>query len=391
MDLIIKNIKREIMNKDRRDFIKKAGVIASSSAMLGAIGCDTGKNVNINKGDGKMKLTFQKYELKLKHVFTIAKNSRTTTPDMQVQIHYNGITGYGEAAMPPYYPENPDTATKFYQKLDLGQFNDPFQMETILDYVDNVEEGNHFAKASIDIALHDLVGKLMNQPWYKIWGYDKELAPETSFTIGIDKPDVVQEKTLEAAPYKVLKIKLGAGNDKDMIKNVRKIAPDKKLYVDVNGGWKDRQEALDMAHWLKDQNVIFIEQPMPKKQIDDIAWLTQYSPLPIVADESIHRIPDVLASKGVYSGINIKLMKCTGLREAKKMITLARAFDMKILMGCMTATSCSISAAAQLSPAIDWADLDGNLLISNDPYEGVKVVDGKLILPDAPGIGIHKL
>jgi L-alanine-DL-glutamate epimerase-like enolase superfamily enzyme len=310
---------------------------------------------------------------------------------MQVQIHYDGITGYGEAAMPPYYPETPESAAKFYAKLDLAQFNDPFQIEKILDYVDHVEEGNHFAKASIDIALHDLVGKLMNQPWYRIWGYDKEKAPSTSFTIGIDKPDVVREKTEEAAPYNVLKIKLGGDNDKEMIENVRAVAPKKELYVDVNGGWKDKHQALDMAHWLKEQGVVFIEQPMPKAQIDDIAWLTQNSPLPIIADESIQRIPEVLAAHEVYSGINIKLMKCTGMREAHKMLNLARSLDMKVLMGCMTATSCSISAAAQLSPAIDWADLDGNLLISNDPYEGVKVVKGKLVLPDRPGIGIKKL
>ncbi len=377
------------MKKDRRDFIKKAGVLASSATLLGACN-ETENQFNINKGEGKMKLTFQKYELKLKHVFTIAKNSRTTTPDMQVQIHYNGVTGFGEAAMPPYYPENPKTAAKFYSKLDLNQFKDPFQLEKILNYVDGVAEGNHFAKASIDIALHDLVGKLMKQPWYRIWGYDKNKTPDTSFTIGIDKPKVVREKTREAAPYNVLKIKLGGGNDKEMIKNVRKVAPEKKLYVDVNGGWKEKNEALDMAHWLQEQNVIFIEQPMPKDQIDNIAWLSEKSPLPIIADESIHRIPDVLAAKGVYNGINIKLMKCTGMREAHKMVNLARSFGMKILVGCMTATSCSISAAAQLSPAIDWADLDGNLLISNDPYEGVLVENGKLIIPDAPGIGIKK-
>ena len=377
------------MNNDRRNFLKKATIIASSATILNAMGSN--KNININKGNSKMKLTFQKYELKLKHVFTIAKNSRTTTPDMQVQIHYEGITGYGEAAMPPYYPENYETAIKFYKKLNLGQFNDPFQIEKILNYVDNIEEGNHFAKASIDIALHDLVGKLMNLPWYKIWGYDKTQAPSTSFTIGIDKPDVVREKTREASPYNVLKIKLGGGNDKEMIENVRIIAPNKKLYVDVNGGWKDKHQALDMAHWLKEQNVVFIEQPMPKAQIDDIGWLTQNSPLPIIADESIHRIPEVLAAHEIYSGINIKLMKCTGMREAHKMVNLAKSLDMKILIGCMTATSCSISAAAQLSPVIDWADLDGNLLISNDPFEGVKVVNGKLELTDRPGIGIKKI
>ena len=380
------------MTHNRRDFLKRAGFLAASGALIGANDCNSGKqNPQSNKGSKKMELTYKEYELKLKHVFTIAKNSRTTTPDMQVRIHYKGYTGYGEAAMPPYYPENPESAKKFYEKLDLGQFKDPFQIEKILDYVDNVAEGNHFAKASIDIALHDLVGKLMDYPWYKIWGYDKTKTPSTSFTIGIDEPGMVKKKTEEAERFNVLKVKLGGGNDKEMINSVRAVAPNKPLYVDVNGGWKDKHKALDMVNWLEEQGIEFVEQPMPKDQIDDIAWLTQNSSLPIMADESVQRIQSVLDAHQVYDGINIKLMKCTGMREAHKMINLARSLNMKVLMGCMTATSCSISAAAQLSPAIDWADLDGNLLISNDPYEGVQVVDGKLVLPERPGIGIKPI
>lgn len=382
------------MTHNRRDFLKRAGLMAASAgALMGAQDCGQsgGSKQKQNKGSNKMELSFQEYELKLKHVFTIAKNSRTTTPDMQVRIHYQGYTGYGEAAMPPYYPESPKTAKKFYQKLDLAQFKDPFEIEKILDYVDNIAPDNHFAKASIDIALHDLVGKLMGYPWYKIWGYDKTKTPSTSFTIGIDEPQVVKQKTKEAERFNVLKVKLGGGNDKEMINSVRAVAPDKPLYVDVNGGWKDRHKALDMVNWLEEEGIEFVEQPMPSEQVEDIAWLTQNSSLPIIADESVQRIPSVLEAYQVYDGINIKLMKCTGMREAHKMLNLAKSLDMKVLMGCMTATSCSISAAAQLSPAIDWADLDGNLLISNDPYQGVQVVDGKLILPDRPGIGIKKI
>jgi L-alanine-DL-glutamate epimerase-like enolase superfamily enzyme len=188
----------------------------------------------------------------------------------------------------------------------------------------------------------------------------------------------------------VLKVKLGRGNDKEMINSVRSVT-DVPVYVDVNQGWKDKYQALDMINWLKEQGVIFVEQPMPAAQIDDMAWLTHHSPLPTLADEAFHRLADVVKFKDVYSGINIKLMKSTGLREAHKMITVARAMNMKILMGCMTETSCAVSAAAQLSPLVDWADLDGNLLINNDVYEGVKVVNGKLTLNDWPGIGIRKV
>ncbi len=334
-----------------------------------------------------MKLTFKPYTLELKHVFTIAVNSRTTTPVMLTQIEHEGIIGYGEASMPPYLGESHETASMFLSKVNLNQFNDPFDLENILIYVDSVAEKNTAAKASIDIALHDLIGKLLDKSLYSIWGFDKHKTPNTSFTIGIDTPEVIKQKVKEAEIYKILKIKLGGENDKVMIETILSLT-DKPLTIDANQGWRDKHFALDIINWLNEKNVEFIEQPMPKDQIDDIAWLTEHSPLPIIGDESIQRIPDVIKAYGVFSGINIKLMKCTGLREAHKMLLLARSLGMKVMIGCMTETSCGISAASQLSPMVDWADLDGNLLIKNDPYEGTKVIDGKLMLNDRPGIGL---
>lgn len=275
--------------------------------------------------------------------------------------------------------------------MDLGQFSDPFQLEDILAYVDSLSPGDTAAKAAVDIALHDLVGKLLQAPWYRIWGLDKEKAPSTTFTIGIDTADVVRKKTEECAElYNILKVKLGRDNDKEMIKTIRSVT-DLPIAVDANQGWKDRQHALDMIHWLKEQGIVMVEQPMPKEQLDDIAWVTQQSPLPVFADESVQRLKDVPSLKGAFTGINIKLMKCTGMREAWKMLTLARALDMKVMVGCMTETSCACSAAAQLSPAVDFADLDGNLLISNDRFKGMEVVGGKITLSDLPGIGVVKL
>lgn len=337
-----------------------------------------------------LQLRFKPFDLQLKHVFTVASSSRSTTPVMLVELEYDGVIGYGEASMPPYLGESHETATRFLSKLDLARFSDPFRMEEILDYVDGVASGNCAAKASVDIALHDLVGKLMGQPWYKIWGYSAELTPCTSFTIGIDKPDVVRQKVREASPYKILKVKLGRGSDKEMISTIRE-ETDVPLCVDVNQGWKDKYMALDMIHWLQEQGVVFVEQPLPKTAIDEMAWLTQNSPLPTIADESLQRIVDVKKAYGVYSGVNIKLMKCGGMREAHKMVNLARSLDMKVMIGCMTETSCAVSAAAQLSPMVDWADLDGNLLIGNDPYEGILVEEGKVTLLDRPGIGIQKV
>lgn len=374
------------MKQTRKDFFKTTGIIAAGS--IAASFPSSSFATSIIKGKGsKMKLTFKPYTLELKHVFTVAVHSRTTTPVMLTEIEYDGIKGYGEASMPPYLGESQESATAFLSKVNLEQFNDPFEMEKILDYVDSVDQKNTAAKASVDIALHDLVGKLLNQPWYKIWGYDKTKTPNTTFTIGIDTAEVVKQKVKEAAEFKVLKVKLGKDNDKEMIETIRSVT-NVPLTVDVNQGWKDKNFALEMINWLNEKNIEFVEQPMPKEQIDDIAWLTQNSPLPIIGDESIQRIPDVIKAHGVFSGINIKLMKCTGMREAHKMLDLARSLDMKVMIGCMTETSCAISAASQLSPMMDWADLDGALLIKNDPYEGIKVIDGKVTLNDYPGIGL---
>lgn len=379
--------------QNRRDFLKTAALAAIGSGLIvnntfAEASHPASFSINrLGKG-GKMKMKFFPYELKLKHVFTVASFSRTTTPDVQVEIEYEGVTGYGEASMPPYLGQTVDSVMTFLSKVDLEQFNDPFELEDILAYVDSLGPGDTAAKAAVDIALHDLVGKLLGAPWYKIWGLNKEKTPSTTFTIGIDTPDVVREKTLEVAgQFNILKVKLGRENDKEMIRTIRSVST-LPIAIDANQGWKDKYYALDMIHWLKEQGIVMIEQPMPKEQLEDIVWVTQQSPLPVFADESLQRLSDVAALKGAFTGINIKLMKCTGMREAWKMVTLARALDMKVMVGCMTETSCAISAAAQFSPVVDFADLDGNLLISNDRFKGVEVLKGKITLNDLPGIGV---
>lgn len=383
----------------RRDFIKTAGLATAAigtANIASACGNSTNDNVprpydvNMN-GGARMRLSFEPYELQLRHTFTVASYSRKTTPDVQVKIEYDGFTGYGEASMPPYLGQSVETVTKFLQKVNLEQFKDPFQTDDILTYVDGIGEGDTAAKAAVDIALHDLVGKLMGEPWYRIWGLNPGKAPNTTFTIGIDAPDVVREKTTECADkFKILKVKVGLDNDEQMIRTIREVT-DLPVAVDANQGWKDREKALDEIFWLKEHGVVMVEQPMPKERLDDNAWLTERSPVPIFADEAIQRLKDIPSIRGAYAGINIKLMKCTGMREAWKMLNYARAEGMKVMVGCMTETSCAVSAAAQLSPAVDFADLDGNLLISNDRFEGMTVVDGKITLPDRPGIGLKLL
>jgi len=384
------------MKQNRRQFLKTAalGTLGTGMILDAALASEKPTLFSVNRTVGrnaKMKLSFRPYELQLRHVFTVATYSRTTTPDVQVEIEYDGIIGYGEASMPPYLGETVDSVMSFLSKVDLEQFNDPFQLEDILAYIDGIMPGNTAAKASVDIALHDLVGKLLNAPWYKIWGLDKEKTPSTTFTIGIDTADVVRKKTEEVAGlYNILKVKLGRENDKEMIETIRSVS-NLPIAVDANQGWTDRQYAVDMIHWLKEKGIVMVEQPMPKTQLDDIAWVTQHSPLPIFADESLQRLSDVAGLSGAFSGINIKLMKCTGMREAWKMVTLARALNMKVMVGCMTETSCAISAAAQFSPAVDFADLDGALLIANDIFKGMEVVKGKITLNDLPGIGVTKI
>ena len=393
----------------RREFIRTAALAGLGAGLAGCTG-GTGSSASSNGltkdsgkgaassydmrrigGKARMHLTYFPYELQLQHTFTVASYSRTTTPDVQVEIEYDGYVGYGEASMPPYLGHTVESVCAFLQKVNLEQFSDPFQMEDILTYVDGLSEGDAPAKAAIDIALHDLVGKLIGQPWWRLWGLNAAKAPSTTFTIGIDTPEVVREKTLECADrFNILKVKVGLDSDEQMIRTIRSVT-DLPLAVDANQGWKDRQKALDEIYWLKEQGVVMVEQPMAIDRLDDIAWITERSPLPIFADESIQRLRDIPAIKGAFTGINIKLMKCTGMREAWKMLNYARAEGLRVMIGCMTETSCACTAAAQLSPAVDFADLDGNLLISNDRFEGMTVQGGRMILPDRPGLGLIKL
>lgn len=384
----------------RRDFLKKGALAAAGAGLLGSGTTlakeleltDDHKSVNFNvNGKARMHLTFEPYELKLKHVFTVSSFSRSTTPDVQVRIDYDGYTGYGEASMPPYLGQTVESVCSFLKKVDLEQFPDPFCIDDILNYIDSLSVGDSAAKAAVDIALHDLVGKIIGAPWHRMLGLNPEKTPNTTYTIGIDTDEMVKLKTREVAgQFKILKVKLGTPRDREMIRAIREVS-DLPIAVDVNQGWKNKKKALDEIFWLKEQGIVMVEQPMPKEMLDANAWLTERSPLPTFADEAIQRLKDIPAIKGAYTGINIKLMKCTGMREAWKMMNYARAEGMKVMIGCMTETSCAIAAAAQLSPAVDFADLDGNLLIANDIFRGTTVVDGKITLNQLPGIGIEKI
>lgn len=334
-----------------------------------------------------MRLTYRRFDLQLRHTFTIARGSSDIDPIMLVEVEHDGVTGIGEAAPSGRYGETIETVGQFLSTIDLSTFDDPFALEAILHHVDAHQPGNPAAKASIDLALHDWVGKRLGVPLFRLWGLSPEKTPVTSFTIGIDTPEKIRQKVAEAEPYPLLKIKLGSDHDQEIMKAIRSVTK-KTLRVDANEGWKSKELALERVKWLEQEGVEFVEQPMPAKDLAGTAWLRERSPLPLIADENCVRVNDIPALQGVFDGINIKLMKCSGLREAMAMIRTAKACGLKVMMGCMIETSVAITAGAHLSPLLDYADLDGNVLTTNDPYRGATISDGKLVLPDRPGIGV---
>lgn len=377
----------ELMINNRRNFLRTLSLVGGASLLhfpSKASGWYSGKITP----KAKLQLQWLPYNLELTHVFSIANNSRTTTPVVLTAITYDGITGYGEASLPPYLGETQASVVEFLKKIDLSGFRDPYELEDILQYIDKIAENNTAAKAAVDIALHDLIGKLMQQPWYKIWGLSTSHIPNTTYTIGIDTDAMIRTKVNEVAgKFNILKVKLGSKDDKRIINAVRS-ATKLPIAIDANQGWNDKHFALDMIFWLQEKGVVMIEQPLNKYNLDELAWVTERSPLPVFGDESVQRLRDVQKLKGVFSGINIKLMKCTGMREAWQMRNLARVLNMKVMVGCMTETSCAISAAAQLVAGVDFADLDGNLLIKNDPFEGAILSDGKTKPTSLAGIGV---
>ncbi|WP_423148672.1 dipeptide epimerase [Rubrolithibacter danxiaensis] len=335
-----------------------------------------------------MKITYKPFELELKHPFRISKHTRTSTPLILLEISSQGFTGYGEASMVPYMGESVQTATDFLKKVNLDWVNYPFDFAAINNYLDTLASGNPAIKAAVDIALHDLKGKIEDKPCYSFFNSNPAQMPLTSQTIGIDTFEIIKLKVAEAVKCKVLKVKLGSANDKELISAIREVT-DKPLYVDANQGWTDRTHALEILWFLKENGVQLVEQPMDKNKIDDNAWITQNSPLPIIADEAVQRHSDIEKIKGAYHGINIKLMKSAGMFEAYKMIERARQLKMKILIGCMSETSIATLAAAALAPLCDWCDLDGPFLTKNNPFKDPDFNEGRYILTDKPGLGLE--
>ncbi len=328
------------------------------------------------------------YTLELRDRFTLANSSRTTTPTLLVELEQDGVVGRGEASMPPYLGESHASAQAFLRGVDLARFDDPAELRAELAALDKGSPGNPAAKAALALALHDWLGQQLREPHWRLLGLDREQTPPTSFTLGIGDPDAVAARAADAArTFSALKIKLGGPRDREMITAIR-AETDVPLRVDVNQGWRDREAALSEAKWLADRGVELLEQPLPASDRDAQAWLRERCPLPIYADEAVQRLGDVAHAAEIYDGINVKLMKCTGLLEAHDMIETARALELSVMLGCMTESSCGIAAAAQLASLGDVVDLDGALRVANDPFEPLPFEAGRVLPNDLPGLGV---
>src|SRR6218665_304162 len=326
-------------------------------------------------------------ELPLRHPWTIARGTSTSKRNVIVELREAGVVARGEAAPNVRYGESAETVTEALGKLAPALEGDPWHFRVLSERVDAALPGNHAAKAALDIALHDLAGKRLGVPLYRMLGLDPANMPLTSFSIGIDDPATLARKVSEAEPYPVLKVKLGAKDVRETFGAVR-AATSKPVRVDANEAWNP-EEALAHIEWLAAQGVELVEQPLPAADVEGAKWLRQRSPPPLGAGEGV-----VVGSGGPrlaegYHGINVKLQKCGGIREALRIIETARACGLKVMIGCMVETGVGIAAAAHLGPLADWLDLDGNLLLSADPFQGHPVVDGRIRLGEGPGLGVE--
>jgi L-alanine-DL-glutamate epimerase-like enolase superfamily enzyme len=326
-------------------------------------------------------------ELPLRHVWTISRGTSTSKRNVIVELRHGDLVGRGEAAPNVRYGESAETVTEALQKLAPALEGDPWHFRVLSERVEAALPGNHAAKAALDIALYDLAGKRLGVPLYRMLGLDPARMPITSFSIGIDNPETMAQKVREAEPYPVLKIKFGAQSVRETFNAVRSATP-KTVRVDANEAWGP-EEALEHIEWLAAQGVELVEQPLPAADVEGAKWLRQRSPLPLVADEALMMASDVPKLAEGYHGINVKLQKCGGIREALRIIETARSCGLKVMLGCMVETSVGIAAAAHLGPLVDWLDLDGNLLLSADPFRGHPVVGGRIRLGEGPGLGVE--
>ncbi|HCC71836.1 MAG TPA: dipeptide epimerase [Bacteroidales bacterium] len=375
------------MKLSRKEFLTLSGLAGTSLLLQG---CDPLVRDVKNEQTTGPSITFKKIKLNLAHTWTISRGSADYKEDVIVEYCKDGITGIGEASHMTGAGQNADRTIEELKKLiPIYQEADPFEFYDLPGKANEVIPGVSPVKAAIDIALFDWIGKKLGIPIHRYLGLNPEKHVNTSFSIGYDKPEILKKKVREAEPYKILKVKLTNRNDEQIIKTIRSLT-DKPVRVDINEGWTNKEEAIRKIEWLAGQGVNLVEQPMPVSMIEETKWLKERSTLPIIADEAVNTSKDIMSIAEAYDGINIKLMKSGGIMEAYRMAIIASAGKLDIMIGCMIASSVAITAAVQLQPLARWLDLDGSLLISNDPFRGALFNNGHWVMPEGPGIGVEK-
>jgi L-alanine-DL-glutamate epimerase-like enolase superfamily enzyme len=328
-------------------------------------------------------------ELRTKHPFIIARGGQSDYRTAWVRLtDQDGHEGWGEAAPSKFYGETADSVAAALKFYGSALPEDPFNLEDAEARWATMLRGNAAARAALSAALHDLVGKRLGVPVYRLWGLDPCKAPKSTFTIGLDTPDRIKTKVREAEQFPILKVKLGTDRDLEILRAIREVT-DKEIRVDANCGWTVKG-AIRMLPVLDEFGVTVLEQPLPPEDLDGLAVITAQSDIPVIADESCKTVADIPPLVGKVDGINIKLAKCGGLREALRMIAVARAHGLMVMVGCMIESSLGITAAAHFTPLVDIVDLDGAALLANDPFVGAHIDGGQVTLPSAPGLGVRR-
>jgi L-Ala-D/L-Glu epimerase len=337
-------------------------------------------------------LTHEPLDLPFKGAWTISRGTRRSAENVLVRLRWSApggstLEGLGEAAPYAFYGELRGTVQACLDEFGQLLGDDPFAIDAIMQRIEARLRHNSSAKAAVDLALHDLQGKLLGKPLWQVWGLDPALSPVTSFSIGLDEPAEMARKARDAAAFPILKIKLGTARDIEIMEAIREAVPGHRLVVDANAAWSTKQ-ALRRVRELEGYKIDFMEQPVAADDLEGLRLIRENSPFPVIADESCATEEDVPRLAGCVDGVNVKLMKCGGLRRARRLIAAARAHHMQVMCGCLIESSVAITAAAQLLPLLDYADLDGNLHLAHDPFDGVTCEAGRLTVPDRPGLGV---
>ena len=337
----------------------------------------------------QLRMEIEVLELRTKHPFIIARGGQSDYRTVWVRLKDgDGNEGWGEAAPTKFYGETTETVLAALDTYGAHLPDDPFDLEEAERRWEELLHRNPAARAALSSALHDLVGKRLGVPLYRLWGLDPAKAPRSTFTIGIDQPEKMRAKVREAEQYPILKIKLGTDRDVEILRTIRDTT-DREIRVDANCGWTLKQ-TVRMLPVLEEFGVTVLEQPLPAEQLDGLGEVRRRADIPVIADESCETAADIPPLVGKVDGINIKLAKCGSLREAIRMIAIARAHGMTVMVGCMIESSIGITAAAHFTPLVDIVDLDGAALLADDPFVGATIDGGQVSLPAGPGLGVRR-